>query len=471
MTDPENPSAGWYPDPTGRYQTRYWDGSTWTDQAADDGLVTVDRAGHPGPTSPPRLFELEPVDRRRRRTSRARLVLGAVLVLALLGAGAAAFLLLRDDEERTGTGDFSGEVDTDGLFVHRLAAPEDTVIMIEVAGGPDFNPVVGITGDETVTDQYVDFFGAQAFDFEASAGLFSPVDADNLPGRVLTSVGGSGPGQREFVVFPAPFAADLDVLVAGFDGVAGEFDLEVSFLHFEGPGDGEEYLQAYRGAQEISEFVTAELTEDIEFEYGSTPCPAENGSSERTLEFDDAFEQCIDPSATYTAVFDTSEGEITVELDTEATPGTVNNFVALARYHYYDGTELFRTDPSIGIIQGGSPTTQDPADPGPGYQLPDEGFDYGLLGGRGGPYQYEPGDLVMARSAEPDGAGAQFFFGVTEEVSRLDAQGVYVRFGRVVDGLEVLEAILALHQADPADPLGGGPSRTVTVETVTIEES
>ena len=210
-----------------------------------------------------------------------------------------------------------------------------------------------------------------------------------------------------------------------------------------------------------------------EFAYGTTPCPPAEGGGEPTLSFEDSFEQCIDPAKTYTATFATSEGDVVVELDTSTTPGTTNNFVALARNGYYDGTELFRTDPSIGIIQGGSPHSNDPSDEGPGYSLPDEGgaFTFTPDGQGTGPFTYAPGQLIMARSAGPDGAGAQFFFSEDENVAALDSQGTYVTFGNVVEGLDVLESIMGLHQDDPTSPLGGGPSRPVTIESVTITEA
>jgi peptidyl-prolyl cis-trans isomerase B (cyclophilin B) len=150
-----------------------------------------------------------------------------------------------------------------------------------------------------------------------------------------------------------------------------------------------------------------------------------------------------------------------VALDTERTPGTANNFVSLARSGYYDDTLLFRTDPSIGIIQGGSPSTDSPSDPGPGYTIPDEG----------GSFTYVPGQLVMARSQGPDSAGAQFFFSVDEAVSALDGQGTYVVFGEVTEGLDILEQILASHEEQPDNPLGGAPNPPVTVTSVTITEA
>jgi cyclophilin family peptidyl-prolyl cis-trans isomerase len=190
----------------------------------------------------------------------------------------------------------------------------------------------------------------------------------------------------------------------------------------------------------------------------TTECPAADGSSERRDSFETPPPTCIDPAKSYVAVFDTSEGEIRVDLDTENTPNTVNNFVTLARYHYYDDTPVFRTDPSIGIIQAGGADNQS----SPGYTIPDEGDGY----------TYEPGQLVMARSNAPDSAGAQFFLVGTDAASSLDAQGTYVVFGMTDDaGLQVVNDILDLHEDDPTSDLGGGPSRPVTINSVTIEES
>ena len=181
---------------------------------------------------------------------------------------------------------------------------------------------------------------------------------------------------------------------------------------------------------------------------------------------------CLDDGATYTAVFDTTEGEIRVVLDRERTPETVNNFVVLTRYGYYDDTLLFRFDPSIAIIQGGAPKTNDWSDPGPGYTIPDEGGQFLPLsnGGLIGPFTYQPGDLVMARSAGPNSSGAQFFFATGPEVGLLDAQGTYIVFGHAdLAGQAVLEALMGLYRVDETSPYGGGPSRDVVVRSVTIE--
>jgi cyclophilin family peptidyl-prolyl cis-trans isomerase len=190
----------------------------------------------------------------------------------------------------------------------------------------------------------------------------------------------------------------------------------------------------------------------------ATKCPAADGSSPRTLTFAAAPPMCIDKSKSYTATFDTSEGTIVVALDTKNTPETVNNFVVLSRYHYYDGTQIFRTDPSIDIIQGGGPHSEDGSDPGPGYYIKDEGSGY----------KYSAGDLVMAR--DQTGGAAEFFFGTGPNVADLNSQGTYVTFGHTTSGLDVLQKIIALNVADPSTG-SGKPSRTVTINTVKITQS
>jgi cyclophilin family peptidyl-prolyl cis-trans isomerase len=188
---------------------------------------------------------------------------------------------------------------------------------------------------------------------------------------------------------------------------------------------------------------------------GDTACPKADGTEARVTKFEKAPPMCIDATKTYTAVFDTSEGEIEVLLDTAKTPKTVNNFVVLARYKYYDGTTIFRTDPSIDIIQrGGLTNTEDP-----GYTIEDEGNGY----------KYVEGDLAMARTMEPNSAGGQWFFVTGPNAAALDGQGTYVNFGKVVSGLDVVKGILALNSG--SGDLGGAPSRTVVVKSVAIIES
>ena len=153
-----------------------------------------------------------------------------------------------------------------------------------------------------------------------------------------------------------------------------------------------------------------------------------------------------------------------LQLDTERTPITTNNFVNLARSGYFDGTDLFRTEAASGIIQGGSPHTQDNTDAGPGYDIPDEGMPFSSE-------DYAAGTIAMA-NAGPGTAGSQFFFLANDGGSYLgdpnaigDSAGRYAVFGTVTEGLDVLQTIADL------DDGSGAPSKPVTIESVTITES
>ena len=99
-----------------------------------------------------------------------------------------------------------------------------------------------------------------------------------------------------------------------------------------------------------------------------------------------------------------------------------------------------------------------------------ETFGTGIIPDEGGKFTYTPGDLVMARSGQPNSAGAQFFFAVDERTANLDGQGTYVTFGKVAEGLDVLQKILATHKAGPT-ATNGEPDPEVTVESIRIEES
>ena len=188
---------------------------------------------------------------------------------------------------------------------------------------------------------------------------------------------------------------------------------------------------------------------------GVTPCPKTDGTEERVTKFEQAPAMCIDPVKQYTATFDTSEGVIEVALDTKKTPLTVNNFVTLSRYKYYDTSFIFRTDVSLDLIQGGGSKSTN----SPGYSIKDEGNGFA----------YTEGDLVMARSSVADSGGGQFFFVTGPKAASLNIQGNYVTFGKITKGLDVAQAILGLNVGEGS--LGGAPSRAVRIKTVVITES
>jgi cyclophilin family peptidyl-prolyl cis-trans isomerase len=191
---------------------------------------------------------------------------------------------------------------------------------------------------------------------------------------------------------------------------------------------------------------------------GETPCPEEDGSSPRTTSFEQAPSGCIDEGATYTATIATSMGDITVELDQAAAPETVNSFVSLARYHYYDGVAFHRIIPGF-MIQGGDAVGPSPGVGGPGYTLPDE-----LPPADGDPLEnYAPGVVAMANSG-PNTSGSQFFIMATGNQG-LSAD--YSVFGRVTEGQDVVDAIDQLGDAAS----NGTPTAEVTITSITITEA
>lgn len=183
----------------------------------------------------------------------------------------------------------------------------------------------------------------------------------------------------------------------------------------------------------------------------ATPCPNADGSSPQQREFSAAPEMCIDPSKRYTATMTTTLGEMVVALDASAAPTTVNNFVTLARYHYYDGIIFHRIIKGF-MCQGGDPTGTGTG--GPGYRFEDE------LPAAG---RYEVGSLAMA-NAGPNTNGSQFF--IVSGSSGVGLPPQYSLFGKVVKGLEVVEAMQQV-DTDRSDR----PATDVVIESVVIEEA
>jgi hypothetical protein len=85
---------------------------------------------------------------------------------------------------------------------------------------------------------------------------------------------------------------------------------------------------------------------------GETPCPPAEGATDRILEFEQAPPMCIDTTKTYTATVTTNKGDLTIDLDASAAPQTVNNFVVLSRYGYYDGTVCHRIITGFVVVGG-----------------------------------------------------------------------------------------------------------------------
>ena len=158
------------------------------------------------------------------------------------------------------------------------------------------------------------------------------------------------------------------------------------------------------------------------------------------------------------AVISTNHGDMVVEFFEDKAPGHAKNFKDLARKGFYDGTLFHRVIPGF-MIQGGDPNTKDRnargmhGTGGPGYKIPAEFNDI----------PHEKGILSMARSQDPNSAGSQFFVMVARS-THLDGQ--YTAFGRVIEGIEVADKIVALKRDQRDNPL---PENPAVIESVRIE--
>jgi peptidyl-prolyl cis-trans isomerase B (cyclophilin B) len=148
-----------------------------------------------------------------------------------------------------------------------------------------------------------------------------------------------------------------------------------------------------------------------------------------------------------TATMHTNYGAIAIELFDDDAPKTVENFLKLARDGFYNGVIFHRVIPDF-MVQGGDPTGTGSG--GPGYQFEDEFNDNKVVRGA----------LAMA-NAGPNTNGSQFFIVTTEAASWLD--GKHTVFGRVTDGMDVVDTISGL-ETDARDR----PRDDVVIERVDV---
>ncbi len=150
---------------------------------------------------------------------------------------------------------------------------------------------------------------------------------------------------------------------------------------------------------------------------------------------------------------------IKLELYPDIAPNTVANFVSLIEQNYYDGIIFHRVIPGF-MIQGGDPAGNGTG--GPGYSIPGEftgnGFKNDL--------SHTKGVLSMARTQDPNSAGSQFFI-MAEDYPSLDGQ--YAAFGKVIEGLEVVDSIVSVERDNMDKPLEDQKIKTMTVDTFGVD--
>lgn len=184
---------------------------------------------------------------------------------------------------------------------------------------------------------------------------------------------------------------------------------------------------------------------------GATPvCPAVDGSSPRATEFASPPPTCIDPTVQYSAVVQTDRGSFTIDLDATLAPSAVNNFVFLARYHFYDGLDFYRVVPGTMVATGklAPPDREDP-----GYRIDEELPDDRNV--------YVPGAVLMDNDGPNTDSGAFFVLTATEPIAPK-----FTVFGTVTDGFDTTIAVI-----EATGNGGGTPTEPTIVESVTITES
>ncbi|AOZ92377.1 peptidylprolyl isomerase [Paenibacillus crassostreae] len=190
----------------------------------------------------------------------------------------------------------------------------------------------------------------------------------------------------------------------------------------------------------------------------TTSQPTEQAPAEQatTLSWDNPPAMEIDITKSYEAEMTTSKGTFTIELFAKDAPITVNNFVFLAKQGFYDDVIFHRIIESF-MIQTGDPEGSGRG--GPGYKFEDEKTTY----------QYEPGIVAMA-NAGSNTNGSQFFICTGADSASLNSQPNYTIFGKVTNGMDVVQAIAATPVEVGASGEMSSPTETVQIKEIKITE-
>ena len=169
---------------------------------------------------------------------------------------------------------------------------------------------------------------------------------------------------------------------------------------------------------------------------------------------------------TVSVALDTSAGPIGLTLDRAQAACTVNSVASLARQGYYDGTVCHRltTGEGLKVLQCGDPTGTGTG--GPGYTIPDEPpTNLAPSPAGGGTVTYPRGTLAMAKTAQPNSGGSQFFLVYADSTLPPD----YTVFGTVDEaGLATLDAVAAAGSDEANGPGDGTPTTPVEIRTATV---
>ncbi|MDH4112203.1 MAG: peptidylprolyl isomerase [Actinomycetota bacterium] len=254
------------------------------------------------------------------------------------------------------------------------------------------------------------------------------------------------------------------IALAVVAGVAGLVLLVVGYSILTGGEDGDAQANATPSASASGEpgtrsgSVTEEVQPPTTVACGGEVPPTADG---KTPQYLGPPPMTIDPKASYTATIATSCGTFEVELLPGIAPTAVNNFAFLADKGFYDGLTFHRIVDGF-VIQGGDPLGDGTG--GPGYTFdvetsPKQTFD-------------SPG-LVAYANGGPGTNGSQFFVTLapTPELDPGGAAGEFSIFGRVTDGLDVVERIAGVPgNENPSAPGDIAPTRAIYIDSITLDE-
>ncbi len=178
----------------------------------------------------------------------------------------------------------------------------------------------------------------------------------------------------------------------------------------------------------------------------------DSGKNDTAQQVDYAQEVTEKPVVTITME---NDEQIVIELDPAVAPNTVANFVSLVEEGFYDGLIFHRVIPGF-MIQGGDPSGNGTG--GPDYAIAGEFTSNGF----NNPMKHERGVISMARAQDPNSAGSQFFI-MTESASNLD--GEYAAFGKVIEGMETVDAIVNAKRNGANKPVKEQKMKTVEIDT------
>lgn len=196
----------------------------------------------------------------------------------------------------------------------------------------------------------------------------------------------------------------------------------------------------------------------------ATVCPNPDGSSPRTTSFAEAPPMCIDATKDYEAVIHTTKGDLRVSLLPTFSPKSVNNFVTLARYHYYDGLPITRIVPR-GWAEVSDPTGAD-GTKGPGYSIESETPAQGSIP--------TPGILAALPTSGSGAAGGGLIIGIADQVSGMPAAATQI--GNITDSRLDQSPTGDLgktvqQELDKAATKSSAPSEVITIKGIDIIES